>query len=706
MWAKDDLGLATGLGFAHAMDRMLQMGIMRLVGQGRLSECLKSDAANLELDRFFRQLGFWRDAQEDATRLSKDIYEFANSYCSGINYCLVNHGFPWEFKLARYRPEPWQVSDVLLTVKLMSFIPFAQAQQDVEKLIIQSVKARVDLEKLKKLFSPHLDGMTEQIVELIKETEITQPSIPGGVRFLNSLPRFRASNNWVLSGARTASGKPIQCNDPHVECNRLPALWYEVIQHTVDNFRIGVTIPGVPGLIMGRNKELSFGFTYGFMDMLDYYIEDVQQEKCRCETGFDDLVVNTEIIKRKGKPPEKIKTWRSSHGLLEVTPGIGELPDGKYLARAWSGDKGDAAQSLSALYQMLKTKTVPELQQVLSCVTVSCNWLLADTQGNIGYQQSGRLPLRRHSGLHPVPGWDQRYDWQGFASSDQLGRITNPTTGYIATANHDLNQSGKPLSINMPSGSYRFERICHLLEQVEPATVDDMKTLQRDRHSLQAERFMSLIRPFIPDTEVGRILREWNYQYDKESRGAILFEEVYAELMMEVFGQGLFGKDAWSYIVKDTAIFADFYNIFDDVVLGADESWFGAAGRDGIIRKAIERVFARFTNPSDVPSWGAQHQFTMGHLFFHGKLARILGFEYGPIPLEGGRASIVQGAIYKSNGRTAALTQSLRWITDLATETAHTVIAGGPSDRRTSYYTSDVSRWRKYEYKVLNPSDS
>lgn len=216
---------------------------------------------------------------------------------------------------------------------------------------------------------------------------------------------------------------------------------------------------------------------------------------------------------------------------------------------------------------------------------------------------------------------------------------------------------------------------------------------------------MPLIRPFIPQTPVGDILRNWDYRYVGESKGASLFEEIYLEVMMEVFGRELFGTEAWCFIVNETAIFADFYSHFDEIILGDDAPWFGGCGRNELLRTVIDRVFSKFSDRNSIVSWGAKHQFTMEHLFFHGRLARLVGFKRGPISLEGSRATIVQGAIYNSHGRATVLTQSLRSITDLAQDSACTVIAGGPSDRFTSYYTSDVRRWQNYEYKLLSASE-
>jgi len=701
MWGEEDLSLAAATGFVHAMDRMLQMTLVRLIGQGRICECLKNSKENLAMDGFSREMGFYRDAQDDARNLTGDALRFAENYCRGVNEYLLN-SYPWEFKLLQYKPEPWVIADILLAMKLLFYIPLAQSQQDVEKLIIQAVQSGADPSRLKKLFRPHLDGMNDKLIELIKEVKIGQPLLPPHVKFLSSLPTFVASNNWVLSGSRTLSGKPIECHDPHVECNRLPALWYEHVQHTADNFRIGMNMPGIPGQLMGRTREIAFSLTYGYMDMLDYYIEHVRDKQFRRNTKFADFTVREEVIHCKRSPDIKLKVWENEHGVLETVPGADTLQDGYCLCRAWSGHRGGAAQSIRALYELLKARTVCEAQRVVANVSGSCNWLIADLQGNIGYQQSGRLPLRVHSGLYPVPGWDEQYDWRGYATSDRLVRINNPPESYIATANNDFNQEGNPPSVNLSAGSYRADRIKELIEQLSGSRVDDMKVMQRDLYSRQAAHFLDVMLPLIPENPTGNLLRTWDCRYNKESRAPSLFEEIYGELLEEIFGEGLFGLEAWRHIVAETAVLANFFHIFDKALLEEDPSWFGTKGRPETLRQVTLRVLSRYPDPLSIPPWGSQRRITMTNLFFDGKLPRFLRFDYGPIVLEGGRATIVQGAIYKFRGRPTSLSPSYRFIADLADTGAHTALAGGSSDRWDSkYYRNRIADWRRYEYKNL-----
>ena len=705
LWADDDLGLARGLGLAHAHDRLVQMEMVRLVGQGRLCECLADREETLAIDVFMRDLGLARAAEAECRELSPAARAFGEAYAEGVNHVLETERRPLELLLVRHRPQPWTVADTLLTVKLMSYVGLAQSQQDMEHLLIAAVRGGVPVEPLQRLCAPHLDGLDEDTAALLRELRFVHPLAADAIRFHGAAPTLMASNNWAVAGRRSASGNALQCNDPHLECNRLPAIWYETVMHTADDYRIGATMPGVPGLVMGRTKHLSCGFTYGFMDMVDYFIEDCRDGGCRRGDDYRKLEVRSERILRKGGEPVTITIRENELGVLEADPLEAALEDGLYLTRAWSGQRHGAAASLDALARLPEARTVAEAQAVLREVAISCNWVLADRDGTIGYQQSGLLPDRRHSGLHPVPAWNEALHWRGFVASDLLHSVLDPPEGFIATANQDLNPPAGPLVINLPMGSYRADRIAHLLAACESCTLEDMETIQNDLYSLQAERFMEHFRPLLPDTFAGRLLGRWDCRYDTASRGATLFETIYHALLREVFGAGLFGEAAWDALRHSTAILADYYHLFDDALLGGDPRWFGDEGREKMLARVLSEHLTEVEREAILP-WGQRQQILMKNIFFDGALPRWLGFDRGPYALPGNRATVVQGGVFSSHGRETTFTPSWRFITDLGEDRARTALAGGPSGRRFSrWYTTDLERWRNGEYKTLDGAD-
>jgi penicillin amidase len=703
LWADDDLGLARGLGFAHAQDRLVQMVLVRLVGQGRLCECLINDNDALEIDIFMREMGLARYAKVEALNTVEEARALGDAYAEGVNFWLASNRRPIELLMVRYDPEWWTIADTILTIKLMSYIGLAQSQQDMEKFLIQALRDGIPSERLAALTRPHLDGLADSTVELIKKLDYVQPLLPDAVRFLSVAPTVMASNNWAVAGSRTKSGHPLQCNDPHLECNRLPAIWYESVMHTADDYRMGATMPGVPGLVMGRTRNLSYGFTYGFMDMVDYFVEQCEDGGVRRGDDFVPMKARTETINRKGGSPVEITIRETDIGVLECDSRVADLENGYYLSRAWTAHKIGGTASLDAMVKLPRATTVREAQKIARHIAISCNWLFADRDGNIGYQQSGLAPIRTHSGLFPVPAWEERWWWDGLVPADDLRSELNPPGGLLATANNDLNPEYGPLVINLPMGSYRVDRIQALLTEMQIVDVADMQRIQNDQYSLQAERFMSVLGPLLPESFAGRLLGGWDFSYDCQSRGATLFETVYQALLREVFGNRLFGEEAWDTTMSSTAIVADYYHLFDEVLLGDDPSWFGNESRDDLFRRVLEEVLTEVDLDAISP-WGRRQQIMMKNIFFEGRLPGWLGFDHGPVELPGNRATIVQGGIFQAHGRQTTFTPSWRFITDFGEDRALTVLAGGPSGRRTSkWYTTDIDRWLSGDYKVLEP---
>ncbi len=687
------------MGFCHAHDRMVQMMMVRTIAQGRLSECLKADDETLEIDIFMREMAIYREAQKEVENLSPTAKKFLDDYCFGVNDYLKRYSRPFEFKLVGFKPEPWSAADTLATVKIMAYIGLAQTQQDVEKFIIQSIRNEVDLDKLKNLFTPHLDEMTEEIVTLVKKAKIYQPAIPKSIKFLAALPKMKASNNWMIAASKSKSGNVIQCNDPHLECNRLPAVWYEFVANIGDERLCGVNMPGVPGMIMGRNRNVGIGFTYGFMDMIDYFIEEVVDGRFQESGDYKDFNGRTEIIKRKGKDDYIFKVYENDRGVLEKAPEE-SFEDGFYLTRAWSGHKNGAANSVEAISRLLTVKTASEAGELVKDITISCNWIIGDHSGEILYQQSGLLPKRAHSGLYPVPGWDLNMNWKGLHQSSDLAKIKDPSLEFLASANEDRNQIGKPLSINMPMGTYRVDRIAQLLNQKEKVDIDDMKEMQKDLYSLQAEKYFEIIRPLIPDSPTGRVLSNWDLKYDRNSIGATLFEEFYNDLLKEVFGHNMFGEKVWKYVIDETGLVVDFYRNFDEILLNSNASiWFN--DKNLLFKKVLEKTLSRFS-ANQIRTWGSQRKVMIKNIFFDGKLPAFFGFDKGPLGLEGNRATIVQGAVYRAHGRQTTFCPSYRFISDLGTNKVETVLAGGASDRRFSpWYANDLDNWYNFRYKTL-----
>lgn len=693
-----------GLGFCHARDRGLQMLLVKILARGQASEQLQATDEMLAWDRFFRRLNFGRDAAAEVQALSPRARTAVAAYCEGVNTYFARARLPWELRWLGCRFEPWTVADVFLTAKATGYIGLAQSQAEMETFLVECVQHGLTRDRLEELFPGQLSGLD---VGLVQATRLTDHVVPADLPWPAALPCLKASNNWALRGIKTASGRPILCSDPHLEVSRLPAVWYEAVlrwrSDGHDAYAMGATMPGAPGVILGRTRDLAWGVTYGFMDAIDSWIEECREGKWRRGDNWMPFAERIEVIRRKKKQPVELRFYENDHGVLRGDPHAAGL----YLATRWSCGESTSAAALDAVCGILQARTVEEGRRCLGQLsTSSWNWVLADREGSIGYQMSGRMPRRRAgvSGLVPLPGWDLANDWQGFAEPEELPRALNPPEGFLATANQDLNHLGRLQPINLPMASYRAERIAELLTQAPPATVENMKLLQLDLYSKQAERFMVLLRPLIDEfagryAEPVRQLKGWDLRYTMGSRGAYVFETVYRTLLTEVFGaptSGGFGPKVLDKLWTDSGLFTNFFGHFDRIMLKETSAWFAGRSRSEIYRAALGQALER-----PLETFGARRRFRMKHLLLGGRLPLALGFDRAA-QLPGNRATVHQTQMHGTPRSEKAFAPSYRLITDLATNEVHTALPGGASDRRFSkWYANGITDWMAGRFKLL-----
>lgn len=679
------------LGVAHATQRSVQMILMRILGQGRGSELLESSEVMLGIDTFFRRMNWTRSLTEEVAKLNVGERAQLDSYCEGINSVLLKKT-PWEFKLVGYQFEAWKPEDSVLIARMMGYLTLSQSQAEVERLFIEMVQDGAGRSHLEELFPGLIAGAD---FDLIKQVKLEHRIVPPEYLWQLGLPRMMASNNWVIAPGRSASGAAILSNDPHLEGNRLPNVWHEFTWQCGDRHGAGAGVPGLPGMMVGRNESVGWGATYTFMDSVDSWIEKCRGGKYLDHDGkWKPLSIRREIIKRKKKQAEEVVFYENRRGTIEGD--AGGAAEKVFLNTAWSG-AGAGVQSLRGAMQILFAKSVKEAMQIAGTLEVSFSWVFADVQGNIGYQMSGLMPKRVGSwkGFIPMPAFKKNYDWQGFVKPADLPRRYNPKEGFITTANNDLNAWGKMKPINMPMGDFRARRIAQVLSAGKKHTVETVQQLHYDTYSLQAEEYMPLLLPLLDESANAKILREWNREYDTASTGATVFEAWYRELYNVVFGYG--EKNAADFMWREGGVFIDFYQNCDRILQAKSSIWFAGRSRDEIYGAAWERVRNRQFQP-----WGQVNTFVLKHLLFGGKFPRFMGFDLGPIAIRGGRATVHQGQIYRSAGRDTSFVPTFRFVTDFSTRTLHSNMLGGPSDRRFGkHYVNEVQNWLTGVYKKI-----
>ena len=693
----EEIDLHYGLGYIHGHDRQMHMWLLKIIGRGRASELLKADEELIELDKFMRWINLSGDTADEVQQVSEETNGIFKAYCRGVNDAISDSKTPFEFKLTGYKPDSWTPEDVILMIKMMGFVGLSQSQGEAEKFILQIIRNDVAPHKIKELFPNITEEISEDLIKLIKQVKLIRPIIPESIKWLGCLAGFSASNNWAIGPEKTASGKAMLCGDPHLSV-QLPSIFYPALMRCQDYYMMGATLPGVPSVMLGRSPHLAWSVTYGTMDMIDYFIEQVQDKKYRYADKWRPFTVREEIIKPKKKDPILIKIYENEHGILEGQPD----ENGYYLNFAWSARKGTAAESINNLLKIPQAKNAAEAMNYFAGLSFApFNWTMADTGGNIGYQLSGLFPKKADntSGLLPYLGWDESQDWQGMITPDKNPKAFNPEEGLIITANQDLNHLGQVAPMTLPMPGYRADRIRELLEKKAGLTVDDMKKIHYDRYSKQAEVFMEIIQPLLPSTKNGDILKNWDLKYDAASLGATLFERIYLELLKLVFGENGMGVDIIAHMITDTSMFAMLHGNFDQVLLKETSAWFGDRSREQIYQTAIDRGLKEPAVP-----YGQTRKIYIPNIFFAGQLPKIFGFDYGPYEHIGSRATVAQSQMFKAMGHPATFVAVYRMIADLDRDELHTNNAGGPSDRRFSkYYTMDIDDWINAKYHIFKP---
>ncbi len=687
--------VAYAQGWAHANDRQLQLFLTRILIQGKASELLAPEEELIEFDKLMRKLDFKRGLDRAVKELEPEARKILESYSAGVNDYMKKYGRVWEFKLLGYKPDPWTPEDTILLAKIFGFIGLADNQANMEKFILQLVQKGIKEEYIKDLFPYLVDDIDYDLLKKIR----FQPPIPENIRWKVKLPKFTASNNWVVSGERSESGKPILCNDPHLEVNRLPPIWEEMILVVPDNFGMGVTLPGAPGIILGRTRYIAWGATFTFMDMIDYHIEHCKDGKYRRGNRWLPFEKREEILKIKKRGEMRLTFYENENGVLEGDP----EEEGYYLAYHFAAADESGADEINAIIGVMLSRNVKEAIESFRKMKISTfNFVIADRDGNIGYQMTGKTFKRPQgvSGLLPVPAWLKKYRYEGYYLPEDLPSLYNPEDGVIVTANQDLNHLVSFNPINLAMSPYRADRIRELLDGKEKLSIEDMKEIQYDLYSLQAEAIMEIVKPFLPRNRKGDILRGWNYEYDPNSMAPTLFEGVYLEILRKIFGANGFGEDVIDFMLNKTALFADYHWYFDRIIMNPDSIWYKDVSREEILAIAVPEGLEK--TPA-IP-YGETREIFFRHLLFGERLPLFLGFDYGPVQLPGSRATITQGQIFKSGGRVTTFSPSWRFITDMDGEEAYTNLPGGSTDRRFSlWYLSDLKNWLRGIYKRLSP---
>jgi penicillin amidase len=543
----DDLFFAQG--YVTAQDRLWQMDMMRRYASGELSEIVGEDA--LGLDREQRILGL-RDAARKAMEIaSPRDRSFFQAYARGVNAYIAARGdrLPIEFRILRYEPKPWRAEDSVVI-----------ANQMVKDLNYHYFYDALSREKILARLGPELTGdlyvnrswhdrpptvMREDLQQPDNnngtdeddddddspDNSVTQSKTPTAAR--EGLP-VNGSNDWVVSGAHTVTGKPLLSDDMHLG-HQMPNLWYEAHLHSGALDVAGVTLPGMPYVIVGHNQRIAWGFTNVGPTVTDVYLENFDaQGAYQTPSGWVQPEHRAEVVHVKGKPDVNIDVKITRHGpvITEMVPG-----ETRPLALRWTLYDGlhipffdvNSAQNWQDFRHAFSQLDAP-----------GQNVVYADVDGNIGYQTTGKVPIRAAGdGSLPVSGADNAHEWTSYIPFEKLPSIYNPPSGIIGTANGRIAPDNYPNSISMEwECPWRTERIYHVLESGRQFSSADMLALQTDIHSeadlFAAERFVYAVdhaaKPSARAKQAADLMRSWDGRMQASSAAPTIAENSILEL--------------------------------------------------------------------------------------------------------------------------------------------------------------------------------
>jgi penicillin amidase len=522
---------ARAIGYVHASERLYQMEIQRRAGQGRLAEIAGPDLVGV--DKFIRTLGFYRLATSSFAALSPEAQASYQAYADGVNAFLVSHKgqLPPEFLILGDDPEPWRPADSLVWGKLMSLqlssnYNLEEARADLAQ------KMPPDMARLVFPAAPSGSPITTQPVSHSVHSEL--PSARDQLGALIGIDHG-ASNEWVISGAHTQTGKPILANDPHLGLEA-PILWYLARIVTPELSIKGATVPGAPGVLLGQNEHIAWGFTTADTDTQDLFVETVDpKDPARYLTpgGAEPFATRDEIIHVKNAPDIVLKVRATRHGpvLSDIEKGLASLAGpGKVMALAFAG-LGDHDTTTEALMRVNRAQNWEQFLEALKLYqTPTQNIVFADTAGNIGFISPGLVPLRKGGdGLTPADGASGDNDWTGYVPFEQLPQAYNPPTGFLFNANNaNMPDDNVPTFGRDWEEPYRARRIQQFFDTIDKHSLDTSAAMQADLLSLAATDFLPLLKHITPTDDRAKqalaLLGTWDGRMDKERPEPLIFE--------------------------------------------------------------------------------------------------------------------------------------------------------------------------------------
>ncbi len=710
------------LGYIHAQERLFQMDIARKAGEGRLSEILGPKMVSY--DKMFRTLGLYRTVKKYYGRLHQESKDILKAYSQGVNAFIkqAKGNYQIEFSVLGYDPEPWKPVHSLLMAKLMAWelniswwsdIAFTHL---VQKLGIEKAAEIMPAfeENGPTIIPPETKKIADVSLDLIKVDR-------GFRKFIGFEGTHIGSNNWVVNSKRSVSGHPIIANDPHLAF-QAPGKWvFAVIKSNGLNVE-GFTLPGIPGVVIGKNQNISWVLTNVMTDDCDFYAEklDSSKENYFFNGKWNPLKIISDTIHVKDSADVIFKIRATHRG--PIVSGIhpykilfpNKQQDKAVLSIRWTAL--EFSDEIYAFHLINESKNWSQFKNGVKYFTVpGQNFVYADKQDNIGYICGTRLPKRNfYSPTLVFDGTTDKYDWKGFVPYKDMPKLFNPKQNFIASANNKTVKNFKYHISNIWEPPSRIERITQLLNSKEKFSVEDFKKFQMDFYSFYAKNIteyiinaFSEIKDKNPNVNLAvKLLSKWNFIMDAESQVPTIYAMFLQKLIHNIFEDEM-GKN----LLMEYVFIANVpYRSIPAMLKQNNSKWFDdittpeIENRDDIIRKslrnAIHELETKFGSNLTFWQWGKLHKLTFKHLF-HGQsslLDKLINI--GPFKMGGDGTTIFNTEYSFTKPFENNLGPSMRYIYDFANpDKLFFILTTGQSGNIMSKHYSDMThKWLNGKY--------
>jgi penicillin amidase len=718
IYAESEKDLYLAAGYIMAQDRMWQMDLLRRLTLGRLSEIFGKDLAGA--DQLFRSLQFSEKSQMVLDSAGAEVLMCLEAYAEGVNRYISDHKgkMPLEFRILGYEPEEWKPIHSANLIGYMAWgltMPWSmestlfKLRQVLDDAHFEELVPDMDLQKTY-VIPGHppagkiaMETLLDDAAKLISEY---------------GLYVFQGSNNWAVSGARTVDGMPLFANDMHLDLNA-PGIWYQMHQVVPGKLDVtGVVLPGQPFIVCGHNQDVAWGMTNVMLDDMDFYLETIHPEdstKYRFNGEWKDLRVKKEVIFTKEGDTVVVYNQFTHRG-----PVVSKFRkfEKDVISMRWTGNS--YSNELISVYKFNRMKNWTEFRDAAKTfLAVSQNIAYADKEGNIGIQTTAGIPLRDGDGIFVVPGDTCRYDWKGIVPFEELPYEFNPSSGRVSSANNRTTGDDYPYYISrwfdLPN---RADRIVEELSVDKKLGVEDFQALQANQNSKWAEQlvpyFIAQLEKEIENASENsqkafELLKNWDYSMPPTSIAATIFEQMYVELLRNIYADEL-NEDNFRLLLDQDMLVS---YMLDRIRKENTSVWFDNVTTTDRVETspeillaslvaAVDQLETRFGKDITTWQWGKVHTLTLKHpLGTVALLNKAFGLNKGPFPVGGSYHTVSPYSYPLTNLAEANHGSSHRHIYcpgdwDKSLVILPTGISGMPGSR---YYCSMTEDYVAYRYK-------